>query len=110
MDYVMMGDVWTLQAEKNLAPIVWHYKRQSTIKSSASCSKVVALMTTLYIIKGLRYKLHMTSVPINWPAFIFGYNMSVLNVASILQLNIYKKNLGIFTMPYKKPQSLVYRG
>ena len=34
----------------NLVPIIWHYKRQATIKSSTFRSEVFAISTTLYII------------------------------------------------------------
>ena len=67
----------------NLGPILWHSKRQATIKSSTFGSKVIALRTVLYIFKGLQYKLRMMGVNINGTSYMFGYNMSLVNSASI---------------------------
>ena len=56
----------------NYAPMVWNPKRQATIESYMFGSEVVALSISLYIIKGIQYKLRMMGVSINGPAYMFG--------------------------------------
>ena len=66
-------------------PILWNSKHQTIIELSTFGSKIVALRTTVEIVNGMHYKLRMMDVAINGPAYIFGYNMSVVNGASIPQ-------------------------
>ena len=76
-------------------PILWNSKHQTIIKLSTFGSKIVAPRTTVEIVNGMHYKLRMMDVAINGPAYIFGYNMSVVNGASIPQWKISKKHPGI---------------
>ena len=55
----------------NSAPIIWYSKRQATIESSTFGSEVVALRTSLDLIKAMRYKLRMMGVPILGPAHVW---------------------------------------
>ena len=79
----------------NSAPIIWYSKRQATIESSTFGSEVVALRTSLDLIKAMRYKLRMMGVPILGPAHVWGDNQGVVNGAAIPESKINKKHLEI---------------
>ena len=77
------------------APIFWYSKRQSTIESSTFGSEIVALRTCLEFIKALRYKLRMMGVPLEGPAVVWCDNQSVAKGASVPEVRLNKKHLGI---------------
>jgi hypothetical protein len=62
-----------------MALIVWHLKKQSTIKTSMFGAEFVAMKQGMEALQGLRYKLRMMGVQINGPSYIYGDNMSVIH-------------------------------
>jgi hypothetical protein len=63
----------------NMALIVWHLKKQSTIKTSMFGAEFVAMKQGMEALQGLRYKLRMMGVQINGTSYIYGDNMSVIH-------------------------------
>ena len=70
-------------------------KHQAIIELSAFGSKIFAPRTAVEIVNGMQYKLRMMDVASNGPAYMIGYNMGVVNGASIPQWKISKKHPGI---------------
>ena len=68
----------------NMAHIMWHSKKQTTIETSVFGAEMVAMKTGIDTLRGLRYKLRMMGVTISGPIFIYGDNMSVVNNATRL--------------------------
>jgi hypothetical protein len=63
-----------------MAPIVWHSKKQSTIKTSLFGVEFVATKQGMEALRGLQYKLlWMMGVQLNGPSSIYGDNMSVIH-------------------------------
>ncbi len=62
----------------NMAPVIFHSKKQTTIESSVFGSEFVAMKVAMEISRGLRYKLRMLGVPISGPTYMYGDNMSVI--------------------------------
>ena len=56
---------------------------------------MVVMPTCLELVKEIQYKLMIMGVTINGPSIIFGWNMSVVNGASILDSKLSKKHLVI---------------
>jgi hypothetical protein len=64
----------------NMAPIVWHSKKQSSIETSFFGVEFVAMKQAMEALQGLRYKLlWMMGVQLNGPSYIYGDNMSVIH-------------------------------
>ena len=62
----------------NRAPIIWHSKRQNTVKASTFSSDIVAIKNANELIEALRYKLCMFGVPLDGPTNIFCDNEAVI--------------------------------
>jgi hypothetical protein len=62
-----------------MAPIVWHSKKQATIKTSVFGAEFVAMKQGMEALQGLRYKLRMMGVSVSGPSYIYGDNMSVIH-------------------------------
>jgi len=54
----------------NMAPIVFHSKKETTIETSVFGSEFVAMKAAMETSRGLRYKLRMMGVPINGPTYM----------------------------------------
>ena len=63
----------------NMAPVIFHSKKQTIIESSVFGSEFVAMKTAMESARGLRYKLRMMGVPIAGPTYMYGDNMSVIH-------------------------------
>jgi hypothetical protein len=59
----------------NMAPIVWHLKKQSTIETSMFVAEFVAMKQGMEALQGLQYKLWMMGVQLNGPSYIYGENV-----------------------------------
>jgi hypothetical protein len=76
----------------NMAPIVWHSKKQSTIETSMFGAEFVAMKHDMETLQGLWYKLWMMGVQINGPSYIYGNNMSVIHNTRWPELTLKKKS------------------
>ena len=63
----------------NSALIQWVSKRQPTIETSVFGAEFIAMKHRVDTLRGIRYKLQMTGVPVNGPSYIYRDNMSVIN-------------------------------
>ena len=79
----------------NMAPIVWHSKKQSTIETSVFGSEFMALKNGMESLRGLRYKLRMMGVELLGPSFIYEDNMSVIHNTQRPESTL-KKSLTVF--------------
>ncbi len=62
----------------NRAPILWYSKRQNTVEASTYGSELLAMRLSIEMIKGLRYKLHMMSIPLTEECAVFCNNSAVV--------------------------------
>jgi len=62
----------------NSAPIYWFSKRQTCVETSSFGSEFIAMKQCCEYIRGLRYKLRMMGIPVDFPTYVFGDNQSVL--------------------------------
>jgi len=71
------------------ARIYWMSKKQGGCETSTYGGELVSMKTATEYVCGLRYKLRMTEIRVDEPAYIFGDNQSVLantsNPASTLK-------------------------
>ena len=63
----------------NMAPIVWHSKKQTTIESSVFGAEFVVLNIAMETTRGLRYKLRIMGVPFDRHTYAYVDNMSVIH-------------------------------
>jgi hypothetical protein len=63
----------------NMAPIMWHSKKQATFETSVFGAEFVAMKQAMEALQGLRYKLRMMGVSVSGPSYIYGDNMSVIH-------------------------------
>ena len=75
----------------NMAHVAWISKKQTTVETSAFGSEFVAMKHRMEHIRGLRYKLRTMGVLIEGPAYVYGYNMSVIYNTSRLDSTLKKK-------------------
>ena len=61
----------------NQAPIYWFSKLQNGVECSTFGSEFVAMKQCCEYVRGLRYKLRMTGIPVIG-CFLYGYNQSLL--------------------------------
>jgi len=66
----------------NNEPIIWHSKKQGTIKSSIFGAEFIAMNSGLEFIRRIRYKLRMMGIPNSGPSNFFSDNMSVIQNTS----------------------------
>ena len=66
----------------NNAPIYYTSKKQTSVETSSFGSEFIAMKTCCEYVRGLRYKLRMMGIPVDFPAYIFGDNQSVLSNSS----------------------------
>jgi hypothetical protein len=76
----------------DMAPIVWHSKKQSTINTSMFGAEFVAMKQGMEALWGLWYKLWMMGVQINGPSYIYDDNMSVIHNTQWPELTLKKSN------------------
>lgn len=62
----------------NNAPIYYTSKKQTSVETSSFGSEFIAMKTCCEYIRGLRYKLRMMGIPVDFPTYVFGDNQSVL--------------------------------
>jgi hypothetical protein len=62
----------------NMAPIVWHSKRQNSVETSTFGSEFAAMKFATKMLRGLSYKLGMMGILLLGPSYVFGDNQSVL--------------------------------
>lgn len=79
----------------NMAPIVFHSKKQTTIETSVFGSEFAAMKQAMETCRGLRYKLRMMGVPISGPTYMYGENMSVIHNTQRPESVLKKKNLSL---------------
>jgi len=76
----------------NMAPIVWHSKKQATIETSVFGAEFVAMKQGMEALRGLRYKLRMMGVSVSGPSYIYGDNMSVIHNTQRPESTLKKKS------------------
>ena len=79
----------------NSAPILWMSKKQMSIETSSFGSEFTALKTAVELTEGILYKLRMMGVPVQFPAFIKGDNISVIKNRSVPESMLKKKSNSI---------------
>ena len=79
----------------NMAPILFHSKRQNVVESSTFGSEFVALKNATELVAGLRYKLTMMGVPIDGPTRFLCDNESVVKNGSFPESVLKKKHCSI---------------
>jgi hypothetical protein len=79
----------------NNAPSTWYSKRQNTVESSTFGSEFVAMRIAVEQIEGLRYKLCMMGVLVEYPAIVFCDNQSVFKNCSFPESTLKKKHNAI---------------
>ena len=79
----------------NSAPVYWYSKRQGSCETSSHGSEFVAMRTCCEYVRGLRYKLRMMGIPVEFPTFTFGDNKSVLTNSSKPHSVLKKKSSSI---------------
>ena len=79
----------------NWAPIIWHSKRQNTLKTSTFGSEITAMKNAIELIEALRYKLRMFGVPVEGPTNIFCDNEAVVKNCSTPESTLKKKHHSI---------------
>jgi hypothetical protein len=79
----------------NMAPILWHSKKQGTIETSVFGAEFVAMKTATEAARGLRYKLRMMGIEVEEPNFIYGDNMSVIHNTQRPESTLKKKSVAI---------------
>ena len=62
----------------NNAYVYWLSKKQNSIETSTFGSEFMTIKNVTECIRGLRYILRMTGMPVVDPAFVYGDNQSVL--------------------------------
>ena len=79
----------------NNAPICWNSKKQGSCETSSFGSEFIAMKSCCEYVRGLRYKLRMMGIPVEFPTFIFGDNQSVLVNSSQPHSSLKKKSSSI---------------
>ena len=79
----------------NRATIIWHSKRQNTLKSSTFSNEFIAMKNCMEHVVALRYKLRMFGMPINGPAHVLCDNQAVVNNSFKLESVLNKMHCSI---------------
>ena len=79
----------------NCSLIYWSSKKQGSVESSSFGSEFIAMKQCCEYLRGLEYKLQMTGIPCDGPAYIYGDNQSVLANTTIPESTLKKKNQSI---------------
>ena len=80
----------------NNALAYWHSKKQASIEASSFGSEFMAMKHGTEYVRGLRYKLRMTGIPIDdFPTFIYADNKSVIVNSSVPESTLKKKSNSI---------------
>ena len=75
--------------------VSWYSKKQSTIVNSVFGSEFVAIKVAMEKVRGLRYKLRMTEIPLGGPTYMYGDNISVIQNTQRPESTINKKSLSL---------------
>ena len=79
----------------NMAPIVFHSKKQGSIEGSSFGSEFSAMKTGVELVEGIRYKLRMMGCPLDGPTHVKADNMSVIYNVSNPESTLKKKSCSI---------------
>ena len=79
----------------NMAPIVWHSKKQSCLETSVFGAEFRAMTEGVERSRGIRYKLRMMGVPLSGATIIYGDNMSVIHNTQKPESTLKKKSNSI---------------
>ncbi|KAL7525901.1 hypothetical protein ACHAWF_001556 [Thalassiosira exigua] len=63
----------------NQGLVQWLSKKQPTVETSVFGAEFVAMKNGMECLRGIRYKLCMMGVPVEYPSYIFRDNMSVIH-------------------------------
>ena len=77
-------------------------KKQFKIETSVFRAEFVAMNIFMEILQGIRYKLRMTRVPISYPSYIYGDNISVIYNTQRPESTFKKKSYSIFYYTFHK--------
>jgi hypothetical protein len=75
--------------------INWLSQKQPTIELSVFGAEFVVMKLGMEALRGIRYNLRMMSIPIVGPTYVYGDNMSVINITQWPESTLKKKNLSI---------------
>ena len=79
----------------NSALIYWYSKKQGSCETSSFGSEFIAMKSCCEYVRGLRYKLRMMGIPVEFPTFTFGDNQSVLVNSSKPHSSLKKKSSSV---------------
>ena len=79
----------------NRAPIMWHSKKQNTVKASTFGSEFQAMKNAVELVESLRYELRMFGIPIDGATNIFCNNEAVYKNTSMPESTLKKKHHAI---------------
>ena len=79
----------------NCALVYWMSKKQTSIETSSFGSEFCAMKLCTEYIRGLKFKLRMTGIACNTPAYIYGDNHSVLANTTMPHSMLKKKSNSI---------------
>ena len=70
-------------------------KKQTSVENSLFGSEMMAMKQTVEYLRGLRYKIRVSGIPVDGPVFIYGDNQSVLANTTRPESTIKKKSQSI---------------
>ena len=79
----------------NSSLIYWYSKKQGSCETSSFGSEFIAMKSCCEYVRGLRYKLRMMGIPVEFPTFTFGDNRSVLVNSAKPHSSLKKKSSSI---------------
>ena len=79
----------------NTTLIYWFAKKQLGLETSSFGAEFIAMKQCCEYLRGLRFKLRMTGISVDAPAFVFGGNKSVLANASIHHSTLKRKSSSV---------------
>ena len=89
----------------NNSPIIWYSKPHNTFEASSFGSEFVAIRITTDLIETLRYKLTCFGIPVEVPAEVFRYNISVVKNSSIPTSALNKRHNSICYHRFREAQA-----
>ena len=95
------GDMATLRSLTcfmiflNSTLIYWYSKKQGSCETSSCGSEFITMKSCCEYVRGLRYKLRMMGIPVEFPTFAFGDKQSVLVNSSKPHSSLKKKSSSI---------------
>ena len=112
VDSEHVGDKLTRQSRTgyiiflNNDPIAWLSNKQASIENSVFGAEFLAMRIVMETLRGLRYKLRMTGVPILGPSLIYRDNISVIHNTQRPESTLNKKSNSICYHAIREPVAM----